>query len=253
MKGTAHLQHKCSAGAGCFQFFTCHLDPFDASGYDKLSGAVIIGRDYDFTYLPANIFYFDIVEPKDGSHGSRFHFTCLLHRLSPCRYQPKPVFKGKGFACHKRRKFTKGMPCHHVGFEVIAECGSQDHRVQENCRLGYIGLAKIFIRAGKHQVGNPETQYFIRFFKHLLRKMGTVIKIFTHSHKLGALPRKHISFHKFTISLFRNFTISLFTIHCLFPVSQKPQKEQEQVDKIQVKGQRPENTQFSCVGLAIFT
>jgi hypothetical protein len=57
----------------------------------------------------------------------------------------------------------------HVGFEFFSQGLCQYHRVQEDGRLGYFGLTKIFVGAGKHQVGNPKAQYFVRLLEKIFR------------------------------------------------------------------------------------
>ena len=62
--------------------------------------------------------------------------------------------------------------------------------MQEDSRLGYLGLLEVFRRAVKHYVSNGKPEYFICPLKH---PAGSFIAF--DPGELGALTWKHICFH----------------------------------------------------------
>ena len=87
------------------------------------------------------------------------------------------------------------MSGHHFGFEVVAECLGEDYGVEENGRLGDGGLAKVFVGAVEHEVGDAEAEYFVGFFKQVVGDGVVVVEVFAHSYELCALSGENKCFH----------------------------------------------------------
>ena len=87
------------------------------------------------------------------------------------------------------------MTCHHVGVELVAQCESKHHRVQEDSRLSHFGLTQVFLGAVKHEVGNTESQHFVGFLKQFFGLGVALVEVFAHAHELSPLAGEYKCFH----------------------------------------------------------
>ena len=67
--------------------------------------------------------------------------------------------------------------------------------MQEDGRLGHLGLAQVLISAFKHDIGDFELQDVVRFLEHILGFGEVVVQVLSHSHKLGPLTGENICFY----------------------------------------------------------
>ena len=67
--------------------------------------------------------------------------------------------------------------------------------MQEDSRLGDLGLLEIFRSTAEHYVGNGKSEYLICPLKHPAGCFIAFVKVFGHPGELGALTWKHICFH----------------------------------------------------------
>ena len=73
----------------------------------------------------------------------------------------------------------------------------QNHRVEENSRLGYFGFFQLFGCAVEEDVRDAEAQNLIGFFEIGFGFGVLFVQIFTHADKLCSLSGKYKCFHLF--------------------------------------------------------
>ena len=87
------------------------------------------------------------------------------------------------------------MAGYHVRLKILFEHARQDNGVQKDGGLGNVGLFQVVVGAVKHQIGDAKAKNFVGFLKKFFGRGMVIVKIFSHSYKLGALTRENVCFH----------------------------------------------------------
>ena len=80
--------------------------------------------------------------------------------------------------------------------------------MQENGRLGNLGLLQILVSTSKHNVGNAVAENLVSLFKQFLCSLVVVIQVLTHTNKLCPLSGENKCFHFFLFIFKYKYTFS---------------------------------------------
>ena len=190
VEGAAHRKGQGAFGSRFFQGGAGSGNCPGLTGYDDLAVGIVVGRDHYAGNLTAYSLDRPVVEPDDGSHGAGLHLTAALHCACAGGHQTEAILKRHSTGGHEGAEFAQRVTADHIGKRETAASGQYD-RMQQDGRLGHPGRSQILIRAFKHYVRDTEAEDFIGPLHHFSGLGRTVVQLFAHARKLGALPRKN--------------------------------------------------------------
>lgn len=195
VEGSAYLEGECALGAGGLGCFAGCGDGFDLAGDDDLAGAVVVGSDDDAGSGGADLLYLLVGERYDGCHGGGMELAGVLHGLGALGHEAQAVGEAEGSGGGEGGELAQGVAGYHVGTEVSAEGGGEHHGVEEDGGLGDARLAEILVGAGKHEVGDAESEYVVGLVEELACAGIAVVEVFAHAGELCALAGEYECFH----------------------------------------------------------
>ena len=208
VESTSHFQFEGAFRTGGEHLLAGCVDALHSAGDHHLSGAVVVGGSHNIVDFSAKFLNLGIGKREDGGHCGGTELTSLLHGVRTFGHEFEALLEAKGAGGYKSRELAKAMAGHHIGLELIAEGFGEKHAMKEDGGLRHLRLFEVFLGAVEHQIGDAETENIVCFLKKFFCFRVVIIKIFSHSDKLGALARKYISFHIVTVVVISDFILS---------------------------------------------
>ena len=194
MEGAADSERQCTA-FGLLHFLAGLVDTLDGAADDELSRTVVVGRDNHLARNGgADILDRLVVELEHGSHGGGMSLAAFLHGVGTGDDQTEAILETHGLGGDEGRELAQRVTADHVGTKGVAHISGQDGAVQEDGRLGHLGLLEVFGGAGKHQVSDTETDNLVGGLEHIATQFVIIVEILTHAYELSSLTRENISF-----------------------------------------------------------
>ncbi len=216
---TADFEDESAFRAGSLEGFAGGVDSGGFAGNHELAGAVVVRAHDNAVDSGANLFHFFIGKGKYGCHGAVGEFACFLHGAGTCGDKAQAVFEVQRSGCHQCGEFAERVAGDHVGAEVGAEALGQNDAVEEDGRLGHLGLAQVFIGACEHKVGDAEAENLVGTLEEFAGFGVVIVEVFAHAHELGALAGKNVCFHAMVVFDFLNRFKQLYKMFKIRPQS----------------------------------